>query len=138
MEAEEQRRLYRQGIGLFNQGRYFEAHEVWEELWHVSMGDKHRFIQGLIQAAVALEHLRRGNGRGVRSLHKTYPGKFAGLGERFMGLEVGRFLEQMERALKPALDEPADSPRPPRLDPAATPQIPLGDDDVQSAPTPRP
>lgn len=52
----------------FNAGRYFEAHEEWEELWHMSTGARHAYLQGLIQIAVALHHARNGNLRGTRKL----------------------------------------------------------------------
>jgi uncharacterized protein len=48
------------GIVLFNQGRYFEAHEAWEDLW-LSETDREKkfFYQGLIMAAGALLHYTR-------------------------------------------------------------------------------
>ena len=38
---------YLAGIVLFNRGDYFEAHEVWEELWADSHGTERKFHQGL-------------------------------------------------------------------------------------------
>ena len=48
---------YREGLRLFNEEDFFECHEVFEELWSESQGDDRKFLQGLIQAAVALFHL---------------------------------------------------------------------------------
>ena len=45
---------YLAGILFFNSHDFFEAHEVWEDLWADSHDDERRFYQGLIQAAVAL------------------------------------------------------------------------------------
>jgi len=59
--------LLKAGLDLFNEGRYFEAHEVWEDLWRISEGDEKGFYQGLIQAAVGLHHLERHNAAGARS-----------------------------------------------------------------------
>ncbi|MDM7324494.1 MAG: DUF309 domain-containing protein, partial [Thermus sp.] len=39
---------------LFQKGRYFEAHEVLEEVWREAHGEKRRFLQGLILLAAAL------------------------------------------------------------------------------------
>jgi hypothetical protein len=48
------------GIALFNEGKYFEAHEVWEELWLCERDEAgKRFYQGLIMAAGALLHYTR-------------------------------------------------------------------------------
>jgi len=47
---------------LLEQGEYYEAHEVLEEAWHPlrRRGDERRNLaKGLINAAVAFEHLRR-------------------------------------------------------------------------------
>jgi len=53
--------VYQQGIDLFNEGRFFECHEAWEEIWKRSDGEVKLFYQGLIQAAVAILHAQRGN-----------------------------------------------------------------------------
>ena len=58
---------YLLGIVHFNRGDYFEAHEVWEDLWHDTAGPDRRFYQGLIQAAVAVYHAGNGNARGARA-----------------------------------------------------------------------
>lgn len=45
------------GISLFNEGRYFEAHEAWEDLWLAERDEaEKRFYQGLIMAAGAMLH----------------------------------------------------------------------------------
>lgn len=61
-------RPYLYGIDLFNHGYYWEAHEIWEGLWH-ACGRKGRtadFLKGLIALAAAGVKLREGNKRGVR------------------------------------------------------------------------
>lgn len=52
----------------FDAGEYFEAHEVWEDLWNEANGPRHAFLQGLIQIAVALHHARNGNYKGPHKL----------------------------------------------------------------------
>lgn len=46
-----------QGRAAFNRGQYFEAHELWEEVWHELAGAERIFVQGLIQIAAGLHHL---------------------------------------------------------------------------------
>jgi len=60
--------LLEEGCLLFNSGRFYDAHEVWEDLWRVTVhpGLKTCY-QGLIQAAVGLHHLSRRNLVGARS-----------------------------------------------------------------------
>ena len=58
----------------FQEGRYFEAHEVLEEAWRKAEGEERCFLQGLILLAAALH---RGKG-GVRNLRKA-EAKLSGL-----------------------------------------------------------
>ena len=48
-------RRYLYGIDLFNHGYYWEAHEVWEELWNEQgrRGPRADFLKGLIKLAAA-------------------------------------------------------------------------------------
>ena len=48
------------GVALFNAGRFFDAHEAWEELWLPATGGEKQFLQGLIQLAAAYHHVQRG------------------------------------------------------------------------------
>jgi hypothetical protein len=59
---------WRRGIEHFNTRRFFEAHEVWEEIWLCSPEPEKTFLQGIIQIAAAFHHHSRGNARGTRSL----------------------------------------------------------------------
>jgi predicted metal-dependent hydrolase len=59
--------LFEEGVNFFNAGKYYEAHEVWEDAWRLQEGPRRRFYQGLIQAAVGLYHLSRGNATGARN-----------------------------------------------------------------------
>ena len=104
MTPEEERKLYYAGITLFNEHEFFEAHEVWEDAWHMAYGTKYEFYQGMIQCAVALEHYRRSNPRGVISLYETYRRHFRNVPEVFMGLDVKSFLAAMHEALRPVLE----------------------------------
>lgn len=49
------------GATLFNEGRFFEAHEAWEDHWGGGSAEERRATLGLIKAAVALHHLASGN-----------------------------------------------------------------------------
>lgn len=56
------------GIELFNQGRYWDAHEAWEEVWMPDRwGPDRDFYKGLIQVAAGCLHYGRRNRRGARN-----------------------------------------------------------------------
>lgn len=105
--------LFHEGIDLFNRGEWFEAHESWEEIWHMAQGDKKRFYQGLIQYTVTIEHIRRGNPRGVRSVYETCIPKFEGLPSIYMGINV----DVVRSSLK-AMADPVLAMGPEAFDPA--------------------
>ena len=133
MTPDLERKLYYDGITLFNEHEFFEAHEVWEDIWHMAYGLKFEFYQGMIQCAVALEHYRRSNPRGVVSLYESYNEHFKDVPPVFMGLDVKDFLSRMRQALEPVLS--AD-PLPQRgqieLDESAAPKIQLMYDPFQT------
>ena len=54
------------GIGLFNAGHYWEAHEAWEGDWMPDRkGPDSGFYKGLIQVAAGCLHYTRRNRRGA-------------------------------------------------------------------------
>jgi hypothetical protein len=49
---------FTRGAGLFDAGRFFDAHEVWEDAWRQATDpDERLFFQGMIQIAAALHKL---------------------------------------------------------------------------------
>ncbi len=59
---------FHEGIAEFNRRRFFEAHEVWEDLWHEYREEDRVFLQGLIQIAAGCYHLQTENVNGAFSL----------------------------------------------------------------------
>ncbi|HEX6899998.1 MAG TPA: DUF309 domain-containing protein [Thermoanaerobaculia bacterium] len=55
---EERRRLFREGLDLFNRGAFYEAHEVWEDVWRSTTPEPRDLFQGLIQVATALHQFQ--------------------------------------------------------------------------------
>ena len=133
MTPEDEKKLYYTGIQLFNEHEFFEAHEVWEDAWHMAYGTKHEFYQGLIQCAVALEHYARSNPRGVVSLYNTYRKHFKDVPDTFMGLDVKSFLASMHAALKPVLEaNPVPEKGQIQLDYTGLPKISLAYDPFET------
>lgn len=135
IDKDDEARLFYEGIRLFNAGEWFDAHEVWEENWRLASGQRKYFYQGLVQCAVVLEHVRRGNPRGVRSVWQTAVKKFDGLPDVFMGINVRELLAQMRQTIKPVLSLPVEEfdPSRPRgqtlpFDSNTAPQIVLESD----------
>lgn len=94
---------YLGGILCFNQHDFFEAHEVWEGLWLHGCGPERRFIQGLIQAAVALYHFGNGNLRGASKLFHSARDYMQKYGDFYLGLDVQAFWQQMDKCFAEVL-----------------------------------
>jgi hypothetical protein len=57
------------GVRLFEEGRYFPAHEAWETAWKQARGtDDAEFFKGLSQLGAGYVHLLRGNRHGAMTL----------------------------------------------------------------------
>src|SRR5512144_1034326 len=57
------------GIDLFNEGKFFEAHEAWEILWlNAEEPQDRQFLQGLIMAAGAFIHYAKRECAGAATL----------------------------------------------------------------------
>jgi predicted metal-dependent hydrolase len=127
--------LYLEGIKFFNQCEFFESHEAWEDLWSDEFGASRKFLQGLIQAAVALHHFGNGNIRGAKKLYYGSRGYLEPFRPRHMGLDLDTFLAQMERCFAEILASKEEFPKleitgdlipeihldPPPVDPADQP-----------------
>ena len=89
----------REGIDLFNQERFWEAHEVLEEIWHPAIGVDRDTIQGLILTAAALVHYQKNEksvcvsilGRAKEKLNKL--DQFKGLDIKSLKVSIGQVLK---------------------------------------------
>lgn len=93
---------FRRGATLFNEGLFFEAHEVLEDAWRAAPAREKKFLQGLIQIAVALHHHGHGNLVGARSLLARAARNLSSYPESFSGIELKQLRDsvaQWQRAL---------------------------------------
>jgi predicted metal-dependent hydrolase len=58
----------REGIEFFNSGLYFECHEALEEAWRDESDSCRLLYQAILQASVALLHVKNGNTRGAQKV----------------------------------------------------------------------
>ena len=89
----------REGIDLFNQERFWEAHELLEEIWHPATGVERDMIQGLILTAAALVHYQKNENDVCVSILGRAKGKLGTL-DHFKGLDIGRLRTNIEQILK--------------------------------------
>jgi uncharacterized protein len=86
------------GLALARAGRYFEAHEAFEDAWRAAPPDERDFFQGLVHVVVAWYQDGRGNEIGCgRQLEKAAR-RLAAYAPRHRGVDVASLLAQVARA----------------------------------------
>ena len=91
------------GLAFARAGRYFEAHEAFEDAWRAAPAAERDFFQGLVHVVVAWYQDGRGNLVGcTRQLEKARRrlGPFA---PAHRGVDVATLLAQVEAAVPPGL-----------------------------------
>jgi hypothetical protein len=127
LDGVERQRLARRGIELFDQGRYFEAHEPWETIWRSREPEPRELYQGLVQVAAGFHHwFARGRAgaaarlleRGARRLAAVEGARAGDLPAGLEAVDLADFGAQV-RAWIAWLAATAGAPPPqPRLQPA--------------------
>jgi hypothetical protein len=114
--------LAQEGLARARSGRFFDAHESWEDAWRACSGSEKLYLQALIQAAAALHHGAAGNERGRLSLLEKARVKMASLATSSFPLppwaqeaglpEASAFLPALHACLEsPAADPVLFNPR---------------------------
>jgi hypothetical protein len=91
--------LLEDGIIFFNAGRFFDAHEAWEDLWRETGGPLRLFYQGLVQTAVGLHHLGQGNLNGARAQLSKALSKLEQYPPTFCQIDNGKLVEDIRDLL---------------------------------------
>ena len=105
---------FAEGIKLFNSAEFFEAHEVLEDVWRAAPATDKKFLQGLIQAAVAFHHHSTGNAVGARSLLARAQRNLSAYPAEFKGIHLEALLGSLAR-WQQALQDGQPAPPLPRI-----------------------
>ena len=89
----------REGIELFNQRRFFEAHEVIEHEWHAERGPIRRLYQGILQIGIGFYHALNGNHKGAVLLLTDGLEKTSGFTPYALGIHTGRLVAEAKACL---------------------------------------
>jgi len=94
------------GVELWNEQRFFEAHECLEDVWHHATDDDRTFWQGVIQVAITCCHHQRGNDRGWQAMARKALDNLQSAPAIHRGIDVGRMRSFLARALSGTLTYP--------------------------------
>ncbi len=86
----------RDGLRLFNERYFFEAHEVLEDVWHRERGEPRLFLQGLIQVSAGFHHFTNGNFTGAAELLQRGADKMRKYPERYLGIDSSRLIAEVD------------------------------------------
>src|SRR5512143_3779930 len=89
----------RQGILLFNEGRYFDAHEELEAAWREEKGRIRELYQGILEAAVTYLHITRGNYSGAVKVYGRSTRWLKDWPEQCRGVDVGQLRRDLAAAV---------------------------------------
>ncbi len=96
MSLKKEEQLFADGIHAFNNRKFYDAHEFWEELWLDYKLEDAQCIQGLIQLAVSYFHLFNDNLKGARSMMRKCLTKFQDF-NYCRGIDISRLIEDVEK-----------------------------------------
>jgi predicted metal-dependent hydrolase len=88
-----------EGLRLFNEGKYFEAHEELEIAWKGEQGKIRELYQGILEAGVTYLHIRRGNYRGAIKVYGRSMKWLRGWPSFCRGVNVAQLREDLEAAI---------------------------------------
>jgi hypothetical protein len=119
----EVRGRFDRAVAYWNAGRFWHAHEDWEDLWNEAEGAHRLWLQGLIQYAAAFVHFARGfHASGFARLVAQATEKVAGYAGETHHLDWPRLVRDLvpwiahARAVAAGADLRAGAPGdPPRL-----------------------
>ena len=94
-EEEKKEQLFSDGLRAYEENKFFEAHELWEELWSEYYLADRTLIQGLIQLTVSFVHLGNGNLNGAKSLLNKSAEKFSSFSGVHRGINIDNLKQQI-------------------------------------------
>ena len=92
--------LFIKGKKEFLDGRYYDAHETWEDLWSDYYLKDRKFVQGLIQLSVSFVHLKNNNMIGAKSLLKKSKAKFSDFEGVHRSISMNKLKNEMNKVEK--------------------------------------
>ena len=87
-------------LNLFNNQKWYEAHDAFEDIWNTLDGDERQIIQGILQVSVSQFHLTNGNLNGATILLGEGLGRIRNRTNINLGIDLKSFCKCLEQLLK--------------------------------------
>ena len=86
-------------LNLFNNQKWYEAHDAFEDIWNTIDGDERQIIQGILQVSVSQFHLSKGNYNGATILLGEGLGRIKNRTNINMGIDLETLCKCLEKLL---------------------------------------
>ena len=83
-------------LNLFNNQKWYEAHDAFEDIWNTLDGDERQIIQGILQVSVSQFHLSKGNLNGATILLGEGLGRIKNRTKINLGIDLDSFCQSLE------------------------------------------
>ena len=87
-------------LNLFNNQKWYEAHDAFEDIWNTLDGDERQVIQGILQVSVSQFHLSKGNLNGATILLGEGLGRIKNRTNINLGIDLQTFCKCLEELLR--------------------------------------
>ena len=87
-------------LNLFNNQKWYEAHDAFEDIWNTLDGDERQIIQGILQVSVSQYHLSKGNINGATILMGEGLGRIKTRTDNDLGIDLKLFCDRLEKLLR--------------------------------------
>ena len=87
-------------LNLFNNQKWYEAHDAFENIWNTLDGDERQIIQGILQVSVSQFHLSKGNLNGATILLGEGLGRIKNRTNIDLGIDLESFCKCLEQLLR--------------------------------------
>ena len=92
--------IFLDALNLFNNQKWYEAHDAFEDIWNTVDGDERQIVQGILQVSVSQFHLSKGNLNGATILMGEGLGRIKNRTNIDLGIDLESFCECLEELLK--------------------------------------
>ncbi len=87
-------------LNLFNNQKWYEAHDAFEDIWNTLEGDERQIIQGILQVSVSQFHLSKGNLNGATILLGEGLGRIKNRTNIDLGIDLVSFCNCLDELLR--------------------------------------
>ena len=87
-------------LNLFNNQKWYEAHDAFEDIWNTLDGDERQIIQGILQVSVSQFHLNKVNLNGATILLGEGLGRIKNRTNINLGIDLQTFCKCLEDLLR--------------------------------------